>query len=104
MPDLNDFDDNDSRRPSGNNFRARLISAIITLSVLAFVLFGTFRGTFTGGGDIDEIAANVFVTAVKEDRVKDVTYKTSDGSLRGTYWADREFVADKTRARRFKSF
>ncbi|RVU97231.1 ATP-dependent zinc metalloprotease FtsH [Coriobacteriales bacterium OH1046] len=41
---------------------------------------------FGGSGQADTLATNEFVVAVKDERVREVTYKTSDGSLSGTYW------------------
>ncbi|MBM6816955.1 ATP-dependent zinc metalloprotease FtsH [Olsenella uli] len=38
----------------------------------------------------DTLATNEFVTAVKDGRVHDATYKTSDGSVSGTYWHDEK--------------
>ena len=43
-----------------------------------------------GGGGLDTLATNEFVTAVKDGRVHDATYKTSDGSVSGTYWHDEK--------------
>ena len=39
---------------------------------------------------MDRLATNEFVTAVKESRVRSVTFKTSDGSLSGTYQRDSD--------------
>ncbi|MBD9245041.1 MAG: ATP-dependent zinc metalloprotease FtsH [Coriobacteriaceae bacterium] len=49
----------------------------------------------------DTLATSDFVAAVKDDRVKDVTFKYADGSLTGTYWANG---SDKDSSSALKSF
>ncbi|MBM6774678.1 ATP-dependent zinc metalloprotease FtsH [Olsenella profusa] len=46
------------------------------------------RGLLGGGSQPDVLPTNEFVTAVKDGRVDDVTYHTSDGSLTGSYWSE----------------
>ncbi|MBR2681998.1 MAG: AAA family ATPase, partial [Atopobiaceae bacterium] len=55
------------------------------------------------GLPVDPLPTNDFVVAVKEDRVKDVTYKTSDGSLKGSYWMDKEDIDNESHLRGFTS-
>ena len=51
----------------------------------------------------DPLPTSEFVTAVKEDRVKDVTYKVETGKLEGTYYRSTEDVGGEGKARRFSS-
>ncbi|MCI1665740.1 MAG: ATP-dependent zinc metalloprotease FtsH [Atopobiaceae bacterium] len=60
----------------------------------------------TGGTTqtVDTLATSDYVTAVKENRVEEVTYKTSDGSLSGTYWRDTSDRGDDSKAVQFTSY
>jgi cell division protease FtsH len=63
------------------------------------------RGFTMGGGTraIDPLPTNDFVVAVKENRVKEVTYHVSAGELEGTYYLSKEDVGKEGKARRFTS-
>lgn len=79
-----------------------LVTTLIFLAIVAYA----FRGisTMRSSGSVDPLPTNDFVVAVKEDRVKSVVYKTSDGSLTGTYWPSRGDVDNVAKARQFKSY
>ena len=99
-------DKNDSKLPniSGGEGpkdpRANAITAILLLAVLGYLVFGMGSNPFAAGG-ADTLATSDFVAAVKDDRVKDVTFKYADGSLTGTYWANG---SDKDSSSALKSF
>lgn len=64
------------------------ISAIIVALVAGYLLYMVMTGSFRAPGRVDTLPTNEFVSAVKDDRVAEVTFRTEDGSLTGTYWPD----------------
>ncbi len=113
MPDKNH---NHDREPHGGpripggplrpDPRQQLLPLLIgALIFLYFFLMPAENRLFGSGGQTDTLATNEFVVAVKDERVREVTYKTSDGSLRGTYWpasVGKSERSDET-LRRFES-
>ncbi len=99
-------DKNDSKLPNipggegPKDPRVNAITAILLLAVLGYLVFGMGSNPFAASG-ADTLATSDFVAAVKDDRVKDVTFKYADGSLTGTYWANS---SDKDSSSALKSF
>ena len=99
-------DKNDSKLPNipggegPKDPRVNAITAILLLAVLGYLVFGMGSNPFAVSG-VDTLATSDFVAAVKDDRVKDVTFKYADGSLSGTYWANG---SDKDSSSALKSF
>ena len=99
-------DKNDSKLPNipggegPKDPRVNAITAILLLAVLSYLVFGMGSNPFAASG-ADTLATSDFVAAVKDDRVKDVTFKYADGSLTGTYWANG---SDKDSSSALKSF
>lgn len=99
-------DKNDSKLPNipggegPKDPRVNAITAILLLAVLGYLVFGMGSNSFAASG-VDTLATSDFVAAVKDDRVKDVTFKYADGSLTGTYWANG---SDKDSSSALKSF
>ena len=99
-------DKNDSKLPNTpggegpKDPRVNAITAILLLAVLGYLVFGMGSNPFAASGT-DTLATSDFVAAVKDDRVKDVTFKYADGSLTGTYWANG---SDKDSSSALKSF
>ncbi|MEQ2638067.1 ATP-dependent zinc metalloprotease FtsH [Paratractidigestivibacter faecalis] len=99
-------DKNDSKLPNipggegPKDPRVNAITAILLLAVLGYLVFGMGSNPFAASGT-DTLATSDFVAAVKDDRVKDVTFKYADGSLTGTYW---ENGSDKGSSSALKSF
>ena len=71
----------DRRRPIA-------ISTAIVVAIVLYLIFSMGGALAPGGRSPDVLATNEFVVAVEEGRVHDATYKTSDGSISGTYWQD----------------
>ena len=71
--------------PGGRRQPAIIVALVIAL--VAYVAY-TAGQSMLGASQADTLTTNAFVTAVKDERVSDVTYKTSDGSLRGNYRHD----------------
>lgn len=90
-------------RPDGPNSRRSLIVTLVMIAALCYAV-NTGYGAFRGRPSADVMSTNEFVTAVKQDRIESVTYKTEDGSLSGTYWRHKADVGEKSKASRFKSY
>ena len=101
-------DKNDSKLPNipggegPKDPRVNAITAILLLAVLGYLVFGMGSNPFVAGG-ADTLATSDFVAAVKDDRVKDVTFKYADGSLTGTYWANGSDKGSSSALKSFKS-
>ena len=101
-------DKNDSKLPNipggegPKDPRVNAITAILLLAVLGYLVFGMGSNPFAASGT-DTLATSDFVAAVKDDRVKDVTFKYADGSLTGTYWANGSDKGSSSTLKSFKS-
>ena len=87
----------DPQRPSGPGLPGgpSRTSAITTMLVVAIVVYLVYSmgSSFRGQTQTTEVLpTNEFVAAVEQGRVSDVNYKTSDGSVTGSFW---ESAADK---------
>ncbi|MDO5119643.1 MAG: ATP-dependent zinc metalloprotease FtsH [Coriobacteriales bacterium] len=87
--------------PNGPNRWQTFFSVGLVVALLVFALRGLMGGV--RNAPTDPLPTNTFVTAVKEDRVKDVTYKLSDSSVEGSYWLDKKDVGDMEKMRYFTS-
>ncbi|MDO5708897.1 MAG: hypothetical protein Q4G41_02150, partial [Coriobacteriales bacterium] len=87
--------------PNGPNRWQTFFSVGLVVALLVFALRGLMGGVCNA--PTDPLPTNTFVTAVKEDRVKDVTYKLSDSSVEGSYWLDKKDVGDMEKMRYFTS-
>ncbi|WP_273447831.1 ATP-dependent zinc metalloprotease FtsH [Thermophilibacter provencensis] len=76
--------------PGPEHRRSIVISTAIVAAIVLYLVFSMGGALTPGGGGLDTLATNEFVTAVKDGRVHDATYKTSDGSVSGTYWHDEK--------------
>ena len=87
----------DPQRPSGPGMpggpsRSSAITTLLVLAIVVYLVY-TMGSSFAGRGESpDVLPTNQFVTAVEQGRVADVLYKTSGGSVTGSYW---ESAADK---------
>ncbi len=98
---------NDNSQPtlpgSPRDRRSLAIYAAIAL-VMVLYLWHSLRGGFGAQGKVVTLSTNEFVTAVKEDRVEKVDYKTADGKVTGLFWKDGELVGKQEAAERFESY
>ncbi|OUO45866.1 cell division protein FtsH [Olsenella sp. An285] len=60
-------------------------------------------GSFRAPGRVDTLPTNEFVSAVEDDRVAEVTFRTEDGGLTGAYWPDEAKKDDETALVDFES-
>ena len=105
MADQNDHKDLDggNHQSPDSHQRNTVVSIILSFAIIAFVLGASHIGSRMTGHDYETIATSAFVTAVKEDRVGEVTYKASEGSLTGTFWHPGDDTDDKSDMKYFKS-
>ena len=87
---------------NGNGVLRGILSVVAMAIVIAYVIFG-IRGGYRHNS-VDPLATSEFVTAVREDRVKEVTYRVSKGELTGSYWVDKKDVGETSRLRQFSSY
>ena len=92
----------DNRGPQ--NQRSFLVTLLIIVAIVAYLAFSTGQSPLSSSDTVDTLATNEFVTAVKDDRVNSVTFKTSDGSISGDYWTSEEDLGDKSKLKKFKSY
>ena len=97
------------RRPGGPYLpdpRAQLLPIFIGALIMFYLFFNQGDGGFFGGrGKADTLATNEFVVAMEEDRVNEVTYRTADGGISGTYWPSdvKKDARTKETLKRFES-
>ena len=92
MPDPNNSGDRDGQNSGGSPglpggpSRSGTITGLLVLAIVVYLAYS--MGSALSGRDrsADVLPTNQFVTAVEQGRVAEVTYKTSDGSVTGTYW------------------
>ena len=68
------------------NSRSTTITTFIVIAIVVYLAYTMGSSMMRGGASPDTLATSDFVSAVKDDRVDDVTFRTSDGSLTGSYW------------------
>ena len=93
VPNTNKKPDLNLGEPNGGRRGSTVVSLLIVVAIVCYLVF-SMGNPFASGDQPDVLATNEFVTAVQDGRVSEVTYKTSDGSLSGTYSKDgheREF-------------
>ena len=81
---------NGPQRPGGPyrpDPRTSMLPLFIGVLVMLYLFFMSPNGGLMGRQHrVTTLATNEFVQAVKDDRVKEVTYRVADGSLKGTFW------------------
>ena len=94
MPDKNNY----PLGPAGPEGRPRsaVITSAVVVAIVLYLVFSAGTGGFGGGKTTDALATNEFVTAVKDDRVDSVSFKTEDGSVSGSYWRDDADAGDES--------
>ena len=68
------------------NSRSTTITTFIVIAIVVYLAYTMGSSMMRGSASPDTLATSDFVSAVKDDRVDDVTFRTSDGSLTGSYW------------------
>ena len=106
MPDKNPFDN--FRSPNNGDHepdpqRSGLISTLVVVAIVAYLFFTMGLNPFTSNTEVDTLATNEFVTAVKDGRISTVTFKTEDGSVTGTYWKSEDDEGDSDALVQYKT-
>ena len=79
----------------GEPRRIHTLVTVIILCVAAYLVYSMV--TASGGPATRTLPTNQFVTAVEQGRVVDVSYKTSDGSVSGSFWEKSADKGDKSK-------
>lgn len=86
MPDLQvPNSPEDPKKPQNSKKRQALLYVLLLAAIFAFIS-GPYLPASMEQQEPKQLATNQFVTAVQEDRVKDVTFSSSSGDLKGSYW------------------
>ncbi len=86
MPDNNKRNNDNGMPPMTPPSRnMRLVYTLLVTAFLAYVFFSLGQGALNTSS-ADTLATSEFVSAVQDDRVTEVTYHTSDGSVEGKYY------------------
>ena len=92
-------EDNKNARPP----RQVGISAIIVALVAGYLMYMAITGSFRPPEQADTLPTNEFVSAVEDGRVTEVTFKTENGSVTGTYWPNGAEKGDDAALVNFES-
>ena len=68
------------------NSRSASISTLIIIAIVVYLAYSMGSSVMAGAPSQDTLATNEFVSALEDDRIDDVAYRTSDGSVTGSYW------------------
>ena len=106
MPDKKPLDkfpspSNGNRNPEPQ--KSALISTLMLVAIVVYLSFTMGVNPFASNTSTDTLATNEFVTAVKDDRVSTVTFKTEDGSITGTYWRSDDDAGNSDALVQYKS-
>ena len=89
--------------PNPGDQRRGIVYTILTLALIGYIVFSFMPGFMSGQAGAAELPTNDVVTAIKEDRVDNLTYRASSGELAGEYWANKQDVGDDSKLVAFKS-
>ena len=94
MPDPENKDPRLPGLPEGPS-RANTITKVLIFAIVVYLAYSMGSSFANRGQTAEVLPTNQFVTAVRQGRVSDVHYKTSDGSVTGSYWANADDKGDK---------
>ena len=80
------------------------IALVIAIAVAIYLIVTMGGNPFAAQQQVDTLPTNEFVNAVNDDRVTEVTYKTSDGSTTGEYWPSGSGKNDDSKLVKYKTF
>ena len=89
--------------PNPGDQRRGIVYTILTLALIGYIVFSFMPGFMSGQAGAAELPTNDVVTAIKEDRVDNLTYRAASGELTGEYWANKQDVGDDSKLVAFKS-
>ncbi len=110
MPD--DHNDNNSQTPREPKIpgmpggkkptRTRWLYFILACALLGYAFFNMGSG-FANSSNTVKLATSEMVSAIKQDRVEDLTYTVQDGSVTGHYWKTKKDKGDTSELKSFSS-
>ena len=89
--------------PNPGDQRRGIVYTLLTLALIGYIVFSFMPGFMSGQAGAAELPTNDIVTAIKEDRVDNLTYRAASGELTGEYWANKQDVGDDSKLVAFKS-
>ena len=92
MPDL----------PGGPS-RSNTITTLLIIAIVVYLAYSMGTSLTSRAQTTDVLPTNQFVTAVESGRVKDVSYKVSDGSVTGSYWKSSTDKGDEGKLTDYRS-
>ena len=110
MPD--DHNDNNSQTPREPKIpgmpggkkptRTGWLYFILACALLGYAFFNMGSG-FANSSNTVKLATSEMVSAIKQDRVEDLTYTVQDGSVKGHYWKTKKDKGDTSELKSFSS-
>ena len=110
MPD--DHNDNNSQTPREPKIpgmpggkkptRTGWLYFILACALLGYAFFNMGSG-FANSSNTVKLATSEMVSAIKQDRVEDLTYTVQDGSVTGHYWKTKKDKGDTSELKSFSS-
>ena len=110
MPD--DRNDNDSQTPRDPKIpgmpggkkptRTGWLYFLLACALLGYAFFNMGSG-FANSSNTVKLATSEMVSAIKQDRVEDLTYTVQDGSVTGHYWKTKKDKGDTSELKSFSS-
>ena len=110
MPD--DHNDNNSQTPREPKIpgmpggkkptRTGWLYVLLACALLGYAFFNMGSG-FASSSNTVKLATSEMVSAIKQDRVEDLTYTVQDGSVTGHYWKTKKDKGDTSELKSFSS-
>ena len=110
MPD--DRNDNNSQTPREPKIpgmpggkkptRTGWLYFILACALLGYAFFNMGSG-FANSSNTVKLATSEMVSAIKQDRIEDLTYTVQDGSVTGHYWKTKKDKGDTSELNSFSS-
>ena len=110
MPD--DRNDNNSQTPRDpkipgmpggkKSTRTGWLYFLLACALLGYAFFNMGSG-FASSSNTVKLATSEMVSAIKQDRVEDLTYTVQDGSVTGHYWKTKKDKGDTSELKSFSS-
>ena len=110
MPD--DHNDNNSQTPREPKIpgmpggkkptRTGWLYFLLACALLGYAFFNMGSG-FASSSNTVKLATSEMVSAIKQDRVEDLTYTVQDGSVTGHYWKTKKDKGDTSELKSFSS-
>ena len=90
--------------PAGKGHpRASKATVVIVILVAVYLVYTAVAGSAQAQSEVDTLATNEFVAAVEDGRVDEVTFKTEDCGVTGTYWPEGADTGDEDELVEFES-